>query len=83
MHITYHFLTLQTEEEWRKVFLVTAAVYAVGALLYGLLASGEKQVTYPQIFSLLEAGKKQVTFPQTNSLCTPCQWRETGFSSNL
>jgi len=31
------------EEEWRKVFLVTAAVYAVGALLYGLLASGEKQ----------------------------------------
>ena len=34
----------QTEEEWRDVFLVTAAVYAVGALLYGLLASGEKQV---------------------------------------
>ena len=34
----------QTEEEWREVFLVTAAVYAVGALLYGLLASGEKQV---------------------------------------
>ena len=26
------------------MFLVTAAVYAVGALLYGLLASGEKQV---------------------------------------
>ena len=35
----------QTEEEWREVFLVTAAVYAVGALLYGLLASGEKQVS--------------------------------------
>ena len=34
----------QTEEEWREVLLVTAAVYAVGALLYGLLASGEKQV---------------------------------------
>jgi len=33
----------KTEEEWRDVFLVTAAVYAVGALLYGLLASGEKQ----------------------------------------
>jgi len=33
----------KTEEEWREVFLVTAAVYAVGALLYGLLASGEKQ----------------------------------------
>merc|ERR1719229_1187069 len=32
----------KTEEEWREVFLVTAAVYAVGALLYGLLASGEK-----------------------------------------
>ena len=38
------FSNIQTEEEWRKVFLVTAAVYAVGALLYGLLASGEKQV---------------------------------------
>merc|ERR1712012_1462454 len=33
----------KTEEEWREVFLVTAAVYAIGALLYGLLASGEKQ----------------------------------------
>ena len=25
------------------MFLITAAVYAMGALLYGLLASGEKQ----------------------------------------
>ena len=43
---------LQTEEEWRDVFLVTAAVYAVGALLYGLLASGEKQVPFPPMHSL-------------------------------
>jgi hypothetical protein len=33
----------EKEEEDEEVFLVTAAVYAVGALLYGLLASGEKQ----------------------------------------
>ena len=33
----------QTPEEWRTVFLITAGVYAMGALLYGLLASGEKQ----------------------------------------
>ena len=38
------FLSSQTHEEWRTVFLITAAVYALGALLYGLLASGEKQV---------------------------------------
>ena len=34
----------RSPEEWRTVFLITAAVYAVGALLYGILASGEKQV---------------------------------------
>ena len=44
MKFYFSFSKHQTEEEWREVFLVTAAVYAVGALLYGLLASGEKQV---------------------------------------
>ena len=38
----------QTPEEWRTVFLITAGVYAMGALLYGLLASGEKQVGLTQ-----------------------------------
>ena len=47
-----YFVTRQTEDEWRNVFLVTAAVYAVGALLYGLLASGEKQVIPPPIFAV-------------------------------
>ena len=34
----------RTPEEWRTVFLITAGVYTIGALLYGILASGEKQV---------------------------------------
>ena len=34
---------LQTASEWQVVFLITAAVYLIGAVLYGLLASGEKQ----------------------------------------
>ena len=33
----------RTQEEWENVFLITAAVYALGGLLYGLLASGERQ----------------------------------------
>ena len=31
------------QEEWEWVFLITAAVYALGGVLYGLLASGERQ----------------------------------------
>ena len=34
----------RSHEEWRTVFLITALVYALGALFYGVLASGEKQV---------------------------------------
>ena len=34
---------MQTASEWQVVFLITAAVYLIGAVLYGLLASGEKQ----------------------------------------
>ena len=29
--------------EWQTVFYITASVYAVGALTYGLFASGERQ----------------------------------------
>ena len=29
--------------EWRIVFYLAAAVYALGAVLFGLLASGERQ----------------------------------------
>ena len=36
-------MILQTEAEWRTVFLITSAVYFMGAVLYGLMASGEKQ----------------------------------------
>lgn len=33
----------RTQEEWQYVFLITAAVYLLGAICYGLLASGERQ----------------------------------------
>ena len=33
----------QTDEEWQYVFLITAAVYMAGAIVYGLMASGERQ----------------------------------------
>ena len=38
-----HILYLQTQEEWQYVFLITAGVYLVGGIMYGLLASGERQ----------------------------------------
>ena len=33
----------QTHAEWQYVFLITAGVYLCGAIVYGLLASGERQ----------------------------------------
>jgi len=49
----------RTPEEWRTVFLITAGVYAMGALLYGLLASGEKQEWADGDASLLDAEKEK------------------------
>ena len=31
------------KDEWREVFLITAEVYVFGAIMYLILASGEKQ----------------------------------------
>lgn len=33
----------ETQAEWRKVFFIAAAIYAVGMLFYATFASGEKQ----------------------------------------
>ncbi|XP_031769341.2 vesicular glutamate transporter 1 isoform X1 [Galleria mellonella] len=32
-----------TAEQWRIVFFITSAIYLVGAIVYGMFASGEKQ----------------------------------------
>lgn len=34
---------LQSAAEWRIVFIIAGAVYLIGAIVYGLYASGEKQ----------------------------------------
>ncbi len=33
----------KTPDEWQNVFFITASVYLIGGILYGLLASGERQ----------------------------------------
>jgi len=33
----------RTQEEWQYVFLITAGIYLLGAIFYGLMASGERQ----------------------------------------
>lgn len=36
-------LYLQTAAEWRIVFIIAGLVYLIGAVIYGLFASGERQ----------------------------------------
>ncbi|XP_049865733.1 vesicular glutamate transporter 1-like isoform X1 [Pectinophora gossypiella] len=36
-------VTNKTVEEWRLVFFISAAIYLIGAIVYGIFASGEKQ----------------------------------------
>jgi hypothetical protein len=36
-------IKLQTLDEWRIVFFIAAAIYIVGAVAFGFLASGEVQ----------------------------------------
>ena len=33
----------QTAGEWQIVFFITSAIYLVGAVVYGIFASGERQ----------------------------------------
>lgn len=58
----------RTPEEWRTVFLITAAVYALGALLYGLLASGEKQDWADGGSHLLDSEKEKSEFYPNNEI---------------
>ncbi|XP_058808451.1 vesicular glutamate transporter 2.1-like isoform X1 [Phymastichus coffea] len=41
--ITGYIVRNKTPEEWQKVFLISSAVYFIGALIFGIFASGEKQ----------------------------------------
>lgn len=34
---------LQQASEWQIVFYITSAIYLVGAIIYGMFASGERQ----------------------------------------
>lgn len=34
---------MQTIEEWRIVFFISSGIYLVGAIIYGLFCSGERQ----------------------------------------
>jgi len=52
----------RTPEEWRTVFLITAGVYAMGALLYGILASGDKQDWADGESQLLDVEKEKSEF---------------------
>ncbi|XP_058795402.1 sialin-like [Phymastichus coffea] len=41
--LTGHLVRDKTADEWRIVFLIASGFYIVGAIVYGLLASGEQQ----------------------------------------
>ncbi|XP_043263381.1 vesicular glutamate transporter 2-like [Colletes gigas] len=41
--ITGYIVQNKSPGEWRTVFIIAGAVYLLGALIYGLYASGEKQ----------------------------------------
>ena len=36
-------VTLQTSSQWQIIFYISASIYIVGAVLYVLLASGDRQ----------------------------------------
>lgn len=41
--ITGHLVQHKTPEEWVAVFYIASGVYLVGAIFYGIFASGEEQ----------------------------------------
>lgn len=41
--LTGYIVTDKTKEQWRLVFYITSAVFAVGCILYWVLAKGELQ----------------------------------------
>ncbi|XP_063991566.1 sialin [Diachasmimorpha longicaudata] len=41
--ITGYIVKDKTPEEWRMVFIIAGSVYLIGAVIYGLFASGERQ----------------------------------------
>ncbi|EEB16556.1 sialin, putative [Pediculus humanus corporis] len=41
--VTGHLVQHKTQEEWQVVFYISSAIYLVGAIFYGIFASGEEQ----------------------------------------
>ncbi|KAK3926230.1 Vesicular glutamate transporter 2.2 [Frankliniella fusca] len=42
-HITGYIVQDKTPAQWRIVFMISSTIYLVGALIYGIFASGERQ----------------------------------------
>ena len=68
--------------EWRTVFIITAGVYAGGALLYGLLASGERQVPsqrqlwlYTGLYRPGRRTRRRCCSPRRRRRRTTARWR--------
>ena len=62
-------------EEWQVVFFITAGVYAVGTVVYGIFASGEEQ---KWARDPIEQGK-----PSQEVTWHDVMWRHTLFDSRL
>ncbi|XP_067133318.1 sialin-like [Centruroides vittatus] len=63
--ITGQITTQKTQEEWKTVFFIAAGIYFVGAIFYGLFASGEKQnwSSIPSAYSPVKESKSSEDIP--------------------
>ncbi|XP_023222826.1 sialin-like [Centruroides sculpturatus] len=63
--ITGQITTQKTQEEWKTVFFIAAGIYFVGAIFYGLFASGEKQnwASIPSAYSPVKESKSSEDIP--------------------
>ncbi|XP_023344721.1 vesicular glutamate transporter 1 [Eurytemora carolleeae] len=50
----------RTADEWRNVFLITSLIYFLGAVMYGLMASGEKQDWADPQEPLIDSEKEKI-----------------------
>ena len=55
----------QTQEAWRGIFFISAAIYAFGTIFYAMFGSGELQPWGMQVFEIEENGTTQQE-PKTN-----------------
>ncbi|KAJ1528764.1 hypothetical protein ONE63_007151 [Megalurothrips usitatus] len=58
--ITGYIVQDKTPSQWRTVFMISSAIYLIGALIYGTFASGERQPWAKEQFSdLVDKARKQ------------------------